>query len=160
MPFRLINEQLVNEVSVAAQNSKRLRSYYTFHQSDRELTHRLVKAVEPGSYIRPHKHDKPDKSQSFISLRGKFVVVLFAEDGRVAEHVVLEAGKSPWGVEIPPTEWHTMMALEPGTVVYEVVEGPWDPTTHKTYPTWAPSDDDTVAATAFIGKIRQELMLY
>jgi cupin fold WbuC family metalloprotein len=160
MPFRFINEQLINEVSTAAKNSSLQRSYFTFHQSDQELAHRLVKAVEPGSYIRPHKHNKPDKSQTFIVLRGKFVVVLFAEDGRVSEHVVLEAGKSPWGVEIPPTEWHMMMALETGTVVYEVVEGPWDPTTHKTYPTWAPDENDEPAAQGFIAKIRQELMLY
>jgi cupin fold WbuC family metalloprotein len=161
MPFILIDDKLMNDVTAAAQNSLRRRSIYTFHANNHDKVHRLLSVIEPDSYIRPHKHEEPDKVEVFIPLRGKLLVVIFADDGRVSEHVILQAGEtSPWGVEIPPGTWHMTLALVPDTAVYEVVEGPWDPQTHKKYPAWAPPEEDSAAAQAFIAKIRQELLLY
>ena len=161
MPFTVIDDKLMNDVTASAQNSSRRRSLYTFHTRNDDKMHRLLSVIEPDSYIRPHKHEEPDKVEVFIPLRGKLLVVIFADDGRIAEHIILQAGEtSPWGVEIPPATWHMTLALEPDTAVYEVVEGPWDPKTHKKYPAWAPEETDAAAAQAFIGKIRQELMLY
>lgn len=161
MPFTVIDDKLMNDITAASQNSARRRSIYTFHTSNDDKMHRLLNVIQPDSYSRPHKHDEPDKVEVFIPLRGKMAVVIFAEDGRVAEHVVLQAGEtSPWGVEVPPKTWHMTLALEPDTAIYEVVEGPWDPATHKKFPTWAPAENDMAAAQDFIAKIRQELMLY
>ena len=161
MPFTVIDDKLMNDVTAAAQNSSRRRSLYNFHTGNEDKVHRMLNVIEPDSYIQPHKHEDPDKVEVFIPLRGKLLMVIFADDGRIAEHIVIKAGEtSPWGVEVPPKTWHMTLALEPDTAVYEVVEGPWDPTSHKKYPTWAPPEDDKEAAKAFIAKIRQELMLY
>lgn len=161
MPFKLIDQALVDEVVRAARNSSRRRSHYTFHDSNADKIHRLVNVLEPDSYVRPHKHEDPNKVEVFIPLTGRLLVVTFADDGRIAEHVVLQAGEmSPWGVEIPPGTWHMTLALEPDTAMYEVVDGPWDPATHKKFPDWAPAEEDKAAGQAFIARIRQELMLY
>jgi len=160
MPFKIIDEQLVNSVAQTAQNSALKRSLYVMHESNDDKVHRLVSVIEPGSYLRPHRHLDPNKIEIFMILKGKLAVVEFAEDGRPSGHVILEAGKSPWGVEVPPASWHMSIALEPDTTVFTIVEGPWDPKTHKKFPTWAPLADDTQAVEAFVGKVRQELMLY
>ncbi|MBI5465830.1 MAG: WbuC family cupin fold metalloprotein [Candidatus Kerfeldbacteria bacterium] len=160
MPLILIDDKLIAEVAASAQNSARRRSLYTFHDNNEAKVHRMVNVMEPDSYVRPHKHENPDKVEVFIVLRGKLAVLVFADDGRVTEHVVLEAGKSPWGAELPPGTWHSSLALEPDTVVYQVSEGPWNPHTHKAFPAWAPSEDDKEGSQAFIARVRQELMLY
>lgn len=161
MPFTLIDDKLMNEVTAAAQNNSRRRSSYAFHRSNQESLQRLVSVFEPDTYVRPHKHTDGDKVEVFIPLRGKFVLVTFADDGRVAEHVVLEAGEtSPWGAEVPPGTWHTIIALAPDTAVYRVGSGPWTEQAHKQYPTWAPQEEDGEAGQAFVARVRQELMLY
>ena len=160
MPFRLINEAIVRDVAAVAQNSSRRRSLYTFHDKNDDPVHRMLTVRMEDSYLRPHKHSDPDKVEVFIVLQGKLAVIGFADDGRVSEHVVIEAGKSPWGVEIPPGMWHTTIDLEPETAVYTVVEGPWDPKTHKHFAEWAPEESNREAGLALIGRIRQELMLY
>jgi cupin fold WbuC family metalloprotein len=160
MLIKLIDDKLINEVIQSAQNSARRRSLYSLHERNEEKVHRLIRVLEPESYVQPHKHENPYRMESFIILRGKLTVVIFADDGRVSEHVVLEAGKSPWGVEVPGTIWHTTIALEPDTTLFEVLQGPWDPKTHKKLPQWAPTEADHVGGQAFIARIREELMLY
>lgn len=160
MPVRLIDDALINEVIQSAQNSARHRSLYNLHERNEEKVHRLIRVLEPESYIQPHKHESPNRTESFIILRGKLAVVIFADDGRISEHVVLEAGKSPWGVEVPSATWHTTLALEPDSTIFEVLQGPWDPKTHKKFPQWAPAETDQAGGQAFITRIREELMLY
>lgn len=158
--LRLIDARLLNDVTSMAQNSTRRRSLYAFHDQNDDKLHRLLNVIEPDSYTRPHKHESPDKVEVFICLQGKLAIVEFADDGRIVNHVILEAGRSPWGVEVTPTTWHMSVALVPDTAVYEVVEGPWDPRTHKKFPTWAPAEEEKEEGEKFIARVRQELMLY
>lgn len=160
MPIKLIDDALINEVVQSAQNSTRHRSLYSLHERNEDKVHRLIRVLEPDSYVQPHKHESPNRMESFIVLRGKIAMVIFADDGRVSEHVVLEAGKSPWGVEVPGAVWHTTIALEPDATLFEVLQGPWEPKTHKKLPEWAPTETDQIAGQAFIARIREELMLY
>lgn len=160
MYLKLIDEVIVNDVTQTAVNSARRRSSYTMHLSNDDKIQRLVSVLEPDSYVRPHKHENPDKVEVFLILRGTLLLVVFADDGRIVEHVVLKAGQSPWGAEVPPGTWHMTMALEPATALYEVVEGPWQDHSHKKYPDWAPPEEDKSAAQAYMAGVRQELMLY
>lgn len=160
MQLKTIDDNIVKDVATASVNSSRRRSSYAMHLTSDDKIQRLVSVLEPDSYVRPHKHEDPDKVEVFIVLKGRLLVAVFAQDGRVSEHIVLEAGKSPWGVEIPPGLWHMTLALEPDTAFYEVVEGPWQEDSHKKYPDWSPAEEDKSGGAEFIAKVRQELMLY
>ncbi len=160
MSLKLINSETIKEVAATAQNSSRHRSIYTYHDNNADKLHRMINVIEPDSYIQPHKHEDPDKTEVFIILQGKLLVVIMADDGRVMESVTLEAGKSPWGVEVPPGVWHTTVSLEPDTAIYEVLEGPWDPKTHKKLAPFAPAETEIAAGQKYIASLRQELMLY
>ena len=121
--MKIINEQLLNEVSVQAKESTRLRKNYNFHQSLDEKCHRFINAVEPGTEVPIHKH--PTKDETFVILRGKVRVTTHRDDGSIIEDVVLCAEDGRYGVNIPKGVWHTIEALEPNSVIFECKEGPF-----------------------------------
>src|SRR5207253_3168795 len=87
-------------------------------------------------------------------LRGSLLVVRFSEVGESSEGVVVSADGPVKGIEVPPGAWHTVVALEPGTIVFEVNSGPYNPDTHKEFALWAPSEEDKEAGLAYIAGLR------
>ena len=135
-----IDSTLLDTVSRKAQTSPRLRINHNFHNSASDTLHRMLNAVEPNSYVCPHKHENPNKREAFIILQGSMLVVQFDNLGNITDHTILNAQKGNYGVEIPPATYHTIVALEVGTVVYEVKDGPYDVTNDKGFATWAPQE--------------------
>ena len=68
------------------------------------------------------------------------VVVEFSDDGEITDHLVLDRDSGNYGVEIPPRVWHTLICLEPDTILYEVKDGPYDPDDDKQFAEWAPRE--------------------
>ena len=54
--MRLINEELLNEVTRQAQESPRLRMNYNLHDSLDAKAQRLLNALEPGTLLPIHRH--------------------------------------------------------------------------------------------------------
>ncbi|MDE5702861.1 MAG: WbuC family cupin fold metalloprotein, partial [Bacteroides sp.] len=54
--MKLISEELLDGVTRAAQENSRLRMNYNFHESLDAPIHRLLNALEPGTYLPPHRH--------------------------------------------------------------------------------------------------------
>jgi len=121
----VIDENILDELSVQAKASPRLRMNYNFHQSLDEKCHRFLNAVEPGADIPIHRH--PTKEESFIVLRGKIKITTYNDDGSVIESVVLNPTEGRYGVNVEKNVWHTVEALEPGSVIFECKEGPYVP---------------------------------
>ena len=121
--MKIIDEQLLKEVSVQAKASPRLRMNFNFHQSLDDKCHRFLNAVEPGTEIPIHKH--PTKDETFLILRGKVRVTTYRDDGSIIEDVVLCNDDGRYGVNIPKGVWHTIEAMEPNSCVFECKEGPF-----------------------------------
>ena len=119
----IIDKQLLDDVSIRAQKSDRLRMNYNFHQSLDEKCHRMLNAVEPGTVVPIHRH--PTKDESFVILRGKVRVTTHNDDGSIIEDVVLSQENGNYGVDIPKNVWHKLESLEPGSVIFECKEGPF-----------------------------------
>lgn len=141
-----INENLIEKVSAIARSSIRKRTNLNFHDKSEALMQRMLNAMEPGTYIQPHKHENPDKSEAFFCLRGKILVVEFEEDGQVRDHILLDASKGNYGCEINPRTYHCIVSMETGSVAYELKDGPYDPTIDKHFAPWAPAEGDPDAA--------------
>ena len=135
-----LTEELIKSVSDKAKASPRKRTNYNFHRSYDDVLQRLLNAAEPGTYIQPHKHEDPDKNEVFIILKGSVVVVEFDWSGEVIDHAILKAGGGVKAVEISPHKWHSFITLEPGSVLYEVKEGPYDQNADKRFAPWAPAE--------------------
>ena len=123
--MKIIDVNLLDEVSEQAKESPRLRMNYNFHHSLDDKCHRFLNAVEPGTKVEIHRH--PTKDESFVLLRGRVVVYTFNDDGSVLESVELNPNEGRYGVDIPKNVWHKVESLESGSVFFECKEGPYVP---------------------------------
>ena len=149
----LLDDELLDEVAAAAKHDPRRRSIVRFHEHE-EPVQRMLNAMEPESYVRPHRHVALLRPEIFVALRGSVLAVRFADDGTPLEGVVVGADGPVRGVEVPPGAWHAFQALEPGSVIFEVSQGPYDPATAKDFAPWSPPEDDRDAGLAFIAAVR------
>jgi cupin fold WbuC family metalloprotein len=139
-PLKIIDRELLNRVSEKAKASPRLRMNHNFHDVYSDPINRMLNALEPGTYCQPHKHEYPDKREVFLVLRGQFAVFFFDEKGAVTQIVKLCQTDEVYGVDIPPRVWHTWVCLEPGSVAYEVKDGPYVKPDDKDFAPWAPTE--------------------
>ncbi len=119
----VIDKELLDKVSEEARASSRLRMNFNFHQSLDEKCHRFLNAVEPGTEVPIHKH--LTKDETFVILRGKVRVTTHNDDGSIIDDYVLCPEEGKFGVNIPKGVWHTIEALETGSVIFECKEGPF-----------------------------------
>lgn len=140
--LKIVSPQILDELSLKANNSPRKRLNHNFHDYLADPINRMLNAFEPGTYIQPHKHENPDKREVFIVLRGSLVVVIFDDSGNPVEFVLLDPNKGNHAVEVPPGVWHSVVSLESGTVVYEIKDGPYVQIDDKNFAKWAPKEDD------------------
>jgi len=152
----IITNELLDEVTQKAKSSSRLRMNYNFHEELSDPVQRLLNALEPWTYIRPHKHQH--KEESFTLLRGKILAVTFHDDGSIKDHCVLDAGKGNFGIEFEEDTFHMLTSLQSGSVVYEIKEGPFIPHSADNSAAWAPVEGSDEAR-AFLKSIFQTLSI-
>lgn len=141
-----ITLDLINQLSLDAINSTRRRLNYNFHTKDNDPIQRMLNAFEPLTYIRPHRHFELHKREVFIILRGRLLVIYFDDNGKMTKTTELSHISNNLAVEIEPHEWHTVISLESGTVVYEIKDGPYDVISDKQFALWAPDENDPNSA--------------
>ena len=146
---QLISGSLFEGVAGLAAASPRLRMNHNFHSHAADNPHRFLNVLLHGTYIRPHRHSDPPKSESFLVLEGLADVILFDDAGTVTAryHLGEESAEGRlWGVDLAPGVWHTILPRSPRVVCFEVKPGPWVPATDKEFPDWAPAENDSCAA--------------
>jgi cupin fold WbuC family metalloprotein len=143
-----IDRDLVQRKAYDARRSERQREIHTFHDGDADPLQRMLNALQPGSYVRPHRHLDPPKSESLVLLQGVLGYTSFRDDGTLDEEnfLLLDAGRDVYGCDIRPGVWHTIFALAPDTVVFEVKPGPYSPANDKDFAPWAPPEYSSGAA--------------
>ena len=141
--MKIIDQDLISNIASKAKSSLRKRMNYNFHETLDAIFQRMLNALEPGTYVQPHKHENPDKVEAFIILKGKVLVVEFDDIGNVTKSCVLSVENKTFGAEVAPRTWHCIAALEPGSVVYEAKEGPYSPLNDKNFAPWAPKEGDS-----------------
>jgi len=149
-----ITTELIDQVVDQARNSPRLRMNYNFHADLADPVQRLLNALEPWTYIRPHKHTT--KEESFVLLRGTILAVVFNNDGSIRDHAILSRETGILGIEFEENSYHMLTSLETGSVVYEIKEGPFVPHTEGSSAPWAPQEG-TPEAKGFLTKTFEEL---
>ena len=147
--IRYIDAALLDAVSAEARASPRGRKNRNFHTDDAQPGHRLLNAIEPGSYVMPHRHLDPNKGETMVVLRGTLGLVTFDDAGNLVDLRKVSHGGTPMGMDIPFGTWHSVFALEPGTVFLEAKAGPYLPLTAEEKAPWAPAEGDP-AATAYL----------
>ncbi|MBS1140418.1 MAG: hypothetical protein H6R13_1871 [Proteobacteria bacterium] len=149
-----LDQSMMAGLVESARQSPRRRVHRNFHPDDVYPAHRLMIAIEPDSYVPPHRHLSPTKDETILVLRGSLGVVFFDAEGVVENSVVLRAGGEVLGVDIPHGVFHTVFALEPGTVIFEAKAGPYVPVSADERAAWAPLEGVTEAA-GYLAALRE-----
>jgi cupin fold WbuC family metalloprotein len=149
-----IDRDLLQRKADDARRSPRKREIHVFHGGDDDPLQRMLNAIQPGSYIRPHRHFDPPKSESLILLQGMLGYVSFGDEGSLDEEsfLLLDAERGVYGCDIRPGVWHTIFALVPDTVIFKVKPGPYSPANDKDFAPWAPQEYSPEAA-AFLAQV-------
>jgi cupin fold WbuC family metalloprotein len=109
-----------------------------FHKGDADPLHRMLNAIQPHSYVRPHRHLDPPKAEAWVVVRGAVAFFTFEADGAIRDCARIGPGEPCWGVDLVPGVYHGLVALEPDTVLYEVKTGPYAALTDKAFAPFAP----------------------
>lgn len=120
----LIDNKLLDEVTVKAEESPRLRMNYNLHDSLDAKAQRLVNVLLPGTIIPIHRHRHT--AETYVLLRGRLFVVFYNEMGGQAERFLLDTAIGNYGVQIPAGQWHSVEVVEP-SAIFEVKDGPYTP---------------------------------
>jgi cupin fold WbuC family metalloprotein len=122
----IIDQTLLGDLLQEAAASPRLRKNRNFHASDDAACHRLLNALQPGTYVPPHRHMNEAKAESMLLLQGELGVLIFDETGAVIARHHLIAGSEKFGVNIEAQVFHSVVALTP-CVFFEAKAGPYVP---------------------------------
>ncbi len=149
----VIGPALLDQIWKQARESPRKRKNFNFHLRESDPANRLLNAVEPESYVRPHRHVDPSKDETIIAVRGSFGVVFFDERGAVTRSLIIRAGGETMGVNIPHGIFHTLVALVSASVFFEAKAGPYVPIAMAEFASWAPPESDPEAL-PYLEKLR------
>ncbi len=124
--MKIINESLLNGVSAQAKASPRLRMNLDLRNSADDQSQRMLNAIEPGSPLPIHRHQKT--SETVVCLRGKLVWEFYDDLERTCtDSIILTPNGPTVALNIPAGQWHTIRALESGSVILEMKDGPYEP---------------------------------
>lgn len=122
-----ITQALLDKLTEEAKASPRLRMNYDLRNSAEDKSQRMLNAIEPGSPLPIHRHQKT--SETVVCLRGRIVEEFYDELERICtERIELSPNGSVVALNIPAGQWHTVRALESGTVILEMKDGAYEPT--------------------------------
>ena len=148
-----IDKQLLYDLTAQAKESPRLRMNLDLRNSDADSSQRMLNAIEPGSVVPIHRHQKT--SETVVVLSGRVVEEYYDDAGVLVESFVLgdcHVADAPrndvnrdaprndvnrdaprndvpmvYALNIPAGQWHTLRALESGTVILEMKDGAYEP---------------------------------
>ena len=128
----------LSALSTEAKQSPRNRMNHNIHTDLTDPIQRLAIAMEPDTYIRPHRHMQT--WELLTSLRGRFIVLTFDDAGIVIDRAVL--GEDVSVIETPIAGCHAVLSLDTGAVIFEVKQGPYMPFKEEDFAPWSPAADD------------------
>lgn len=121
-----ITQALLDSLTEKAKASPRLRANYDLRNSENDKSQRMLNAIEPGSPLPIHRHQKT--SETVVCLRGRLVWEFYDELERICtDYIELSPNGQVVALNVPAGQWHTVKALESGSVILECKEGAYEP---------------------------------
>lgn len=121
-----ITQALLDDLTAQAKASPRLRMNLDLRNSSEDQSQRMLNAIEPGSPLPIHRHQKT--SETVVCLRGRLVWEFYDGQNYICTETVELSPNGPVvALNIPAGQWHTVRALESGSVILEMKEGAYEP---------------------------------
>jgi len=132
--------KMVGRLLAMSRESPRLRMLQKIHKSHDSGVQRMFNALQPGTYIMPHRHLHPRKEETLMVVAGSLLFVEFSDQGVVTDTLLLQPGTENFGVDVAPHVYHTYIPLKSDTLMFEIKDGPYSATDDKDVPDWAPRE--------------------
>lgn len=152
--MKIIDEKLLENLADEAKTNPRLRQNFNLHQSYDDPCQRLLNALSPGTYIRPHRHLVEPKPECFIGVRGAMALILFDDRGGITGTVRFGPDEAAVGVDLPAGVWHSIVCLAEGSVFFESKPGPFTPIADSDKAPWAPEEGSPAAGDYLAGLVK------
>lgn len=138
-----------------AGNTARRRSRLCTHRDVADAIHEMFIVHPRGAYVRPHKH--LNKAESMSVLDGEVDLVLFDDNGRVADVVSMGnvASGRAFYYRMTDAIFHTLLIRSEWLVFHEVTSGPFR-REDTVFAPWAPEDADTSGVATFIAGVEEQ----
>ena len=121
-----ITQAILDDLTAKAKASPRLRMNLDLRNSEADQSQRMLNAIEPGSILPIHRHQ--NTSETVVCLRGRLVEEFYDDLDRICtERIELSPNGPVVALNIPAGQWHTVHALESGTVILEMKNGKYEP---------------------------------
>lgn len=143
-PWAIVTDRMLDALSEKARRSERRRANHNLHRLE-DRVQRMLNAIEPGSYVRPHRHVSPPKVECFVWLRGRLAFFVFDDRGNVNNLIQIGEETGVRCVDVKPGCWHALVSLAAGSAVLEAKDGPYVASEDKEFPSWAPAEDSPEA---------------
>lgn len=114
-------DNLIEQAKVAP----RLRANLDLRNSPSDTSQRMLNAIEPGSVVPIHRHQ--NTSETMVILRGSVVEEFYNDEGVCIDTYEVSPTGPVFALNIPAGQWHTLRALESGTVILEMKDGVYEP---------------------------------
>lgn len=122
----VITQAILDQLTEQAKASPRLRMNLDLRNSENDGSQRMLNAIEPGSPERIHRHQHT--SETVVCLRGKVVEEFYDELERICtDSIVLTPNGPNVAINIPAGQWHSIRAVESGSVVLSCKDGRYEP---------------------------------
>ena len=132
-------QAILDDLTAKAKESPRLRMNYDLRNSTEDQSQRMLNAIEPESVVPIHRHQK--SSETVVCLRGRVVEEYYQEvqgsgfkvqgvqepKAELVETIELSPNGEIVALNVPAGQWHTVRALESGSVILEMKDGAYEP---------------------------------
>ena len=130
LPVMKITQAILDNLTEQAKASPRLRMNLDLRNSAEDQSQRMLNAIEPGSPLPIHRHQ--NTSETVVCLRGRLVEEYYdGQSKKCIESIDLSPNGPVFALNIPAGQWHTVRALESGTVILEMKDGAYIPTSQE-----------------------------
>ena len=121
----IIDKQILDDLTAQAKASLRLRMNLDLRNSPEDQSQRMLNALEPGTIFPIHRHR--GSSETVVIIRGKIQWIFYDDNGVETERVTLDANGDLRMLNVERGRWHSLVCLEPNSVLFESKDGPYEP---------------------------------
>lgn len=135
----ILDNKLFDEILEKAQSSPRRRMNFDLRTQARipglaaddvadgwaDMSQRMLNVLMTDTVIPIHRH--METSETVIVCRGKVREEFYDAEGNKTAEFVMEAGGECPGIQVPMGQYHTLVCLEDGSVIFEAKDRAYDP---------------------------------
>jgi cupin fold WbuC family metalloprotein len=96
---QIVGHHQIEELTALASAVRRKRAHLLLHRGPADPVQRLMIALQPNSYVRPHRHSR--QWEMLILQQGRGALLIFDDNARLVDRIELSPTSSV--VQIPPS---------------------------------------------------------